>query len=100
MSEKLKHKFRTAIDLIVSNDDLKAKELIQSAIREHPTFVSFNKRLEKYRIAQGEIEIPEDAVNSIEEVLKNYKKNKALRILDVVYLNIAKVDDGMRTEYV
>lgn len=85
--------FKRAIDCIIAKDDTKAKALIKKAISKHPKMKLYKNKLQEMGLDLKKIDVPDELINSIKNMLKDYDKPAQLKILDMLYKKVAITDD-------
>jgi len=81
-------KFKKAIDYIISKNDKAAKKIIKEAIKQHPKYINYKKRLSEMGLDLQKVDIPDKIYDDIENVIKDYDRPVKLKVLDMVYKKI------------
>ena len=86
----MQNKMKKVVDLIISKDDKKAKNLLKNIIQKNPRYISYKKQLAEMGLDLRIATIPEKVYEDIENVIASYHPAARLRILDETYLRVSK----------
>jgi hypothetical protein len=82
-------KYRRVQDLIEKKEDVKARSELQKIIRNHPKMKAYKKQLSDMGLDLKEVDVPELVFEKVQDVLKEYDTPVKLKIIDIVYKQIA-----------
>ena len=84
----MKTEYRKVADLILEKKDAEAKAELKKIISENPKYIAYKKQLSEMGFEICDVD--ENVYENLHEVIKEYPIQVRLKILDELYLKIAK----------
>ena len=85
-----KEKMKKVVDLIVSNDNEKAKAELKKIIQQNEKYLEYKNRLKEYGLDFKTVTVDEKIYEDLENIISGYEKPVQKIIIDEMYKKISK----------
>ena len=85
-----KERMKKVLNYIIEKKDFEAKAELQKILHEDKRYIDYKNLLKKYGFIFEKIDVPEEVYIDLQEVLKPYHKDASLKIIDELYMIVAK----------